>query len=1616
MSIVEQYLLKLKTEKRRWWRAVAILIALSFLVALATSWNLRLTGITIANGAACGFEEHIHSDECPSEMELICGFVSNENTETNVSQTLDEVSGSDDSSTETLESEAEPPDGEVGSTGGTADQTEVFLDPTESDTELSESEAAPAISDTTTTESVTEPAESDTATTESVSGPAESDTATTESVTEPAISDTATTESVTEPAISDTATTESVTEPAESDTATTESAAETVGSVSVHVHTEACYKIVYQCGIHEHIHSVSCFSDTTADVETSEQWEKTLPELTGQLSQDIVLIAQSQLGVGESERNFELSDDGESRNGITRYGQWYGNLYGEWSNMFTSFCIRYAGLEGVTLNSGAEVMRDGWEEIGRYRSAENYESAPGDIVFLDKNGNGKVETTAIVVSRENQVLTVIEGDVENAVAEVTYPVDGGEIIGYGITAPKRVMMFAAAPVADGNLIANAVTFSKQLLDAGGNFIIYTGPVNGKYYAIDGNGNAVEVQIDDSGAIYSTTTDLNMITWEISIDPQEQFDGRPTYLIRNLSTGRYVHPYDGVTSSGSWGSAMYTSGSGVKMRAARQNTYAYYSGSRFTTTNTQNNATVFNFGKLPRGCTVWLDGTCGNIMDNRGSQNTRYTYPEGSVVKLPSEWKSPTKYAYKLNGWVNIETGDYYMPGQEIKITDDMVLYADWVASTYDIGQYNSYVANTVSTNDFITTRLFDYSALINLLSTKVSVNISENSHSETWSHVANGNVNYKNSPTLNFSFNDHDSGGTLTNLNNLNDPNKYTGGTSVYSGIYNDTLRDALFSVDNLFDPQTGEGIVGKHYLGEGDHLFQINSDPTSEYYGYYYYDAKLNAASYNQTDQRFYVYDYLSRSSDSSGNNDEGKYSDFLPLNSPYANTNGQTVNTYNYGGDNGEYSGVTHYQYDARYDSDGSSSSHNKANLWFGMSVDVRFGLPDTPGERLPNGEYGNKDIYGNDMHFKFTGDDDVWILVDGKVVLDLGGIHQAAEGDINFSTGEVRVNGSSVASISGIDSGEHVLTVLYLERGSSMSNCAIYFNLAPRFALTLQKEDVLTQEILDGAMFEFYKDRACTIPCELWTSKLSYNNGDEPTNLFVIKNGTADIWGLSPSQTYYVREVKPPDSEGYLPAKGIIRLTLDNDGVAAGSIEIIEDTDENGNSIPISNGFTVHGYDIDDETQHAYLTITNAQEWVTETTSVFAQKFWNDTKDHTYDSVTLYLNVTDPDGTVRRIREIRLSEANNWKYTWINLPKYLSDGVTEVQYSVSEAYFQGYMSTIEQIQSGSIVKETWVESQSFKNGGVYVLKTANGCLSAVNSTSQTLCYVDEETAKKSSLALWTATVSGNNIKLVNGNGQILTFNSSNNSLRFYLNKQSANYQTFYTSNTPANASFSGIRICYDLKTSNGWWGSTTTTYYLGSLNSSGYGNATTTENSALAIKALTKTTEELEFEIDGYGYMVTNTELERETSLQVKKNWDHPTGNVGLYEREQVTIKLFANGVDTGRTVTLSLKNGWTDTFMGLPYEGDDGEVIVYTVEESWDNIDWIPIYGEITVLNGETPTYKTTVTNHYRWEGGLPLPSTGGVGSHIYILCGLALILAPLVYGFRLRRRNERRSKN
>ncbi len=1387
-----------------------------------------------------------------------------------------------------------------------------------------------------------------------------------------------------------------------------EKSPDTTEADNEHVHSDTCYEKKLKCGIEEHTHTGSCYSDLDADKESAADWEQTFSSVSADLPpmRRLTAIAATQIGYRESVLNFTADENG-TRFGYTRYGEWYGNPYGEWSGMFAAFCLRYAQITEVPVSAGAETMRIEWEKAGIYRGPVGYEPFEGDIAFLDKDKNGTADAVAIILTKENDTLSVIEGDVEGEVVRAAYPVSDGVILGYGMTekgsSPVKIGEGNVQTYLDGvsaqalQTVAHTISYSASILTGGSNFVIYTYS-GADAYAFDGNGRAVRIYIDAQGQITADVTDPNILLWSFSSS-----GGTNSYLIRNVSTGKYMHAFpnngSGVTTTGAYPSVMHPQADGtVKIKSNSEFAMLNSAKDSFVMTRTEASAAKYSFGISGR-CTVWFDGTCGGLMTYSGSPDNGYVAEIGSVMKLPSTWQSPPKYDYVIKGWYDIVGKKYYAPGAEVKITGNTVFYPDWVAASYDVGHFNSDAINTVSSSEFVTVHVFDYNALFNLLSETVSVDISSTGHTEKWSLLTSGNNPYNGEPTLGFIFRDWDRGNEdISYPQNHNAVNNPTNSGSVYSGLYNDRLGELLFGTDNSFDPVSGTGVIGKQYLGEGDGLFRLMTDPSDEHYGYYYYDSDRNAASYNQSEGRFYVYDYLECTKDSATSNDAvGKYSDFLPLNSPYANTNGNNVTTYTYNGTHGEYEGTTHYMYDAKYSDQNNSPDNVGANFWFGMSVDVDFYLPRSPGYKEADGSWGNQDLWGKDLHFKFSGDDDVWVFVDGELVLDLGGIHGVESGDVNFSSGIVTVNGTQTRTLYDIEPGEHVLTIYYLERGSSRSNCAIYYNLAPRFSLDIQKEDVLSGEILDGAEFAVFEDIDCTLPVELWTSKEAHERGDAPTNVFTVTDGSAKMWGLSPGITYYIKETKPPGAEGYSRARGIICLYIDKRVISSSTVEIAPEWDVvNGEPISVSPGFTVHGFRIEDETQSAFIRITNAQDWVVETTTVAVNKKWNDTLDHTYDSVTVYLTVKDPNGTVRRIREIELSDLNNWEYVWTSLPKYGPDMVTPIDYGVEEAYKSGYGVKVEKLEQITIEKTTWAESLMFENGKQYILKTSSGYLSAVSSSSDTFCYVDEETAKGSVLAKWTALVSSGKVKLTNGAGQSITFNNSWNNRYYYLSKSGGNQSLSYSDTG------NGLRLYY----SSGW-----TSYYAGAIAANGRLQSVTNTGSALTFIPMTSVTEITVEAVKDHHFMITNTPLDVETSLKVDKVWDIGMASPDIYERAQVTVKLYADGKDTGRTVTLSLKNGWSDTFLGLPYENEDGSVIEYTVVESWETDDWLARYSEIRYIPGTPGSYEITVTNVYRWGRGYELPSTGGGGYHLWVLSGAAIMLASLVSGMVLRRRRK-----
>ena len=167
----------------------------------------------------------------------------------------------------------------------------------------------------------------------------------------------------------------------------------------------------------------------------------------------------------------------------------------------------------------------------------------------------------------------------------------------------------------------------------------------------------------------------------------------------------------------------------------------------------------------------------------------------------------------------------------------------------------------------------------------------------------------------------------------------------------------------------------------------------------------------------------------------------------------------------------------------------------------------------------------------------------------------------------------------------------------------------------------------------------------------------------------------------------------------------------------------------------------------------------------------------------------------------------------------------------------------------------------------------------------------------------------------------------------------------------------------------------------------------------------------------QVSDWAYEITNTPLpvNNETSLSVQKNWVIPGGcDTKIYQEFTVTVRLLADGINTGRTITLNLKNNWQDVFLGLPYKDDNGRVIQYTVDEIWEKAKWSTTYHPVQASDGSPPIYTAVITNTYH-PGGPELPSTGTAARMMYILCGAGIMLVTLVCGIGLRRKRGRRSE-
>lgn len=301
--------------------------------------------------------------------------------------------------------------------------------------------------------------------------------------------------------------------------------------------------------------------------------------------------------------------------------------------------------------------------------------------------------------------------------------------------------------------------------------------------------------------------------------------------------------------------------------------------------------------------------------------------------------------------------------------------------------------------------------------------------------------------------------------------------------------RDGNESMAYLFDPNIVH--TGKQSFKDVKGLLQVDAD------GYYYYDSTKNYAVYYSDTNSFTLYAYPGVKAE--GRSPDGQ---FFPFNKATQQATDDFMN------------GVT--------------STDSSINHYFGMHMSTRFIQQFRGHVSAAEGAEA--------VTYEFSGDDDVWIFIDGTLVADLGGIHDAASVKIDFSTGIITINDveqtEKLGTLLGYnenilpDNTYHTLDFFYLERGNTDSNMYLKYNLVTIPESSVIKVDQVGDPVPD-AEFKLYA--ASNLDNAIATG-VTNNNGE-----FVFKDEEgfpitiADLYtkyGQYEGNQLILKETKTPD----------------------------------------------------------------------------------------------------------------------------------------------------------------------------------------------------------------------------------------------------------------------------------------------------------------------------------------------------------------------------------------------------------------------------------------------------------------------------------------------------------
>ena len=819
-------------------------------------------------------------------------------------------------------------------------------------------------------------------------------------------------------------------------------------------------------------------SVSSSALETQSDWERSISDvkLSGVWADDLLAIARSQLGYQESQEKTITNENGEIK-GITRFGQWYGNPYGDWSAMFVCFCLNYAKIPNTVIPYDSDCVSWVKKLTQRKLYSEIGESFPkkGDIIFFDENRDGTPDRVGIAAEANRIInrLSTIEGDSSDSVRIVSYDMRDPRVLGFAALPENPENSKTEEAVVSEESKAEEVLLDERVAECIS--LIDVLPTSEEAEAhLDELDTAGDEQAYEAYYAELRRTVCGAYACYQSLEPelQEQVTNRDKLLA-------FAWLYE---------ASVYATTAEVDITAV--NSFSWYAGAIIIRNSSGGTIASCNIGES--SFEYW---TAVQVVEQDGQyvvQQVNSAETNKSATVVPANGFVLVYHTGNLGQTPSVSVGNYVTFSSDFWKTDHAYnngqVYGTVTFSDSPVikePKNNSSKLSTVKgadTSDFIELNLYDYDSGIN-------TNYNNN-------HIYPGFQQDKGQLSV---------GGLKSSNFGNNITNDLAAGISGVTGVSNGGLINTTNDKANkaLVGAMNRQLINGYPETADGANLSYLFSNPVNsesinglfqynENTGEYWFNSRINHAQYS--DNKFTLYnqiltpnfiwypfgnflpfddivkeaaqtntidrDYLVRISNTAAQKANGQNNEYKTL-SNSLNTwiglmdsaCGSTNWTYQEALEKASYTGATYDDYSKLY----SLDFDEPTDFYFGMDMKMNFMQPKG-GMTGPKGDQR--------MVFNFSGDDDVWVFIDGKLVLDLSGIHRHIGGSIDFYTGEVTYRpyssytNAAVGAVHdtktfrelGLDVGEdgrlkdystHEFHFYYMERGSGSSVCEINFN---------------------------------------------------------------------------------------------------------------------------------------------------------------------------------------------------------------------------------------------------------------------------------------------------------------------------------------------------------------------------------------------------------------------------------------------------------------------------------------------------------------------------------------------------------------------------------------------